>query len=120
MLRWFPRFQVATTCFSCSPPDLSILEMEAIYSPYTSLNFYQITWRRFRKTVILTRINLRVKSAYGISYTQETGDPIIASFVCSNNLTFVNSKQYEYTVMRSIMTYRSTTDRIYDGGPIRL
>ena len=22
MLRWFPRFQVATTCFSCSPPDL--------------------------------------------------------------------------------------------------
>jgi hypothetical protein len=20
MLRWFPRFQVATTCFSCSPP----------------------------------------------------------------------------------------------------
>jgi hypothetical protein len=23
MLRWFPRFQVATTCFSCSPPDLT-------------------------------------------------------------------------------------------------
>jgi hypothetical protein len=20
MLRWFPRFEVATTCFSCSPP----------------------------------------------------------------------------------------------------
>jgi len=25
MLRWFPRFQVATTCFSCSPPDLNLL-----------------------------------------------------------------------------------------------
>jgi hypothetical protein len=24
MLRWFPRFQVATTCFSCSPPDLKL------------------------------------------------------------------------------------------------
>ena len=24
-LRWFPSFQVATTCFSCSPPDLNIL-----------------------------------------------------------------------------------------------
>jgi hypothetical protein len=24
MLRWFPRFQVATTCFSCSPPDLKV------------------------------------------------------------------------------------------------
>jgi len=25
MLRWFPTFQVATTCFSCSPPDLNLL-----------------------------------------------------------------------------------------------
>jgi hypothetical protein len=25
MLRWFLRFQVATTCFSCSPPDLNLL-----------------------------------------------------------------------------------------------
>ena len=24
-LRWFPTFQVATTCFSCSPPDLNLL-----------------------------------------------------------------------------------------------
>jgi hypothetical protein len=24
MLRWFPRFHVATTCFSCSPPDLNV------------------------------------------------------------------------------------------------
>jgi len=25
LLRWFPSFQVATTCFSCSPPDLKFL-----------------------------------------------------------------------------------------------
>jgi len=25
MLRCFPSFQVATTCFSCSPPDLNFL-----------------------------------------------------------------------------------------------
>ena len=25
MLRWFPRFEVATTCFSCSPPDLNLV-----------------------------------------------------------------------------------------------
>ena len=24
MLRWFPRFQVATTCFSFSPPELNL------------------------------------------------------------------------------------------------
>ena len=25
VLRWFPRFQVATTCFSCSPFDLNLV-----------------------------------------------------------------------------------------------
>jgi len=25
MLRWFPKFQVATTCFSFSPPDLNLV-----------------------------------------------------------------------------------------------
>jgi len=25
MLSWFPSFQVAVTCFSCSPPDLNFL-----------------------------------------------------------------------------------------------
>ena len=25
MLRWFPTFQIATTCLSCSPPDLNFL-----------------------------------------------------------------------------------------------
>ena len=26
MLRWLPTLQVATTCFSCSPPDLNFLD----------------------------------------------------------------------------------------------
>ena len=26
MLRWLPRLQVATACFSCSPPDLNLLD----------------------------------------------------------------------------------------------
>jgi hypothetical protein len=25
MLRWFPTLQVATTCFSCSPPDVNLV-----------------------------------------------------------------------------------------------
>ena len=32
MLRWFPRFQVATTCFSCSPPDLNLLDPYFIFT----------------------------------------------------------------------------------------
>jgi len=31
MMRWFPRFQVATTCFSCSPPDLNLVVNNFIF-----------------------------------------------------------------------------------------
>jgi len=31
MLRLFPRSQVATTCFSCSPPDLNLLVTNFIF-----------------------------------------------------------------------------------------
>ena len=31
MLRWFPTFQVATTCFLCSPPDLNLLVTNFIF-----------------------------------------------------------------------------------------
>jgi len=30
-LRWFPRYQVATTCFSCSPPELNLLVTNFIF-----------------------------------------------------------------------------------------
>ena len=31
MLRWFPNFQVVTTCFSCSPSDLNLLVTSFIF-----------------------------------------------------------------------------------------
>ena len=31
MLRWFPKLQVATTCFSCGPPDLNLLVTNFIF-----------------------------------------------------------------------------------------
>ena len=31
MLRRFPTFQVATTCFSCSPPDLNSVETNFMF-----------------------------------------------------------------------------------------
>jgi len=30
-LRWFPRFQVSTTCFSCSPPDVNLLVTNSMF-----------------------------------------------------------------------------------------
>jgi hypothetical protein len=29
MLSWFPRLQVATTCLSCSPPDVNLVENQS-------------------------------------------------------------------------------------------
>jgi len=31
MLRWFPKFPVATTCFSCSPPDLNLVVIDFVF-----------------------------------------------------------------------------------------
>ena len=31
MLGWFPTFQVATTCFSCSPPDLNLVVTDFMF-----------------------------------------------------------------------------------------
>jgi len=31
MLRWFAKFQFATTCFSCSPPDLNLVVSNFIF-----------------------------------------------------------------------------------------
>ena len=36
MLRWFPSFQVATTCLSCSPPDLNFLV--TFFPPYFTIS----------------------------------------------------------------------------------
>ena len=39
MLRWFPTFQVATICFSCSPPDIfHNIQLRIQYSAYTGGN----------------------------------------------------------------------------------
>jgi len=40
MLRWFPSFQVATTRFSCSPPDLNFLV--PFFSFFLSFFFFHI------------------------------------------------------------------------------
>ena len=34
MLKWFPTFQVATTCFSCSPPDLNLVATNFMFCIY--------------------------------------------------------------------------------------
>jgi len=43
MLRWFPRLQVATACFSCSPPDLKLLDPYFIFMYMHNNHCHQAT-----------------------------------------------------------------------------
>jgi len=43
MLRWFPRLQVATACFSCSPPDLNFLDPYFIFTYMHNNHCHQVT-----------------------------------------------------------------------------
>ena len=43
MLRWFPRHQVATACFSCSPPDLNFLNLYFIFMYWHNDHCHRVT-----------------------------------------------------------------------------
>jgi len=43
MLRWFPRLQVATECFSCSPPDLNFLDLYFVFMCMHNNDCHQAT-----------------------------------------------------------------------------
>jgi len=40
MLRWFPTFQVAATCLSCSPPDLNLVVTNFNFARVQRLGWY--------------------------------------------------------------------------------
>ena len=43
MLSWFPRLQVATACFSCSPPDLNFLDNYFIFIYMDNNHCHRVT-----------------------------------------------------------------------------
>ena len=52
MLRWFPRLQVATSRFSCSPPDLNYLQYYFIFT-YMHSNHYQRVTAHLQLNILL-------------------------------------------------------------------
>jgi hypothetical protein len=52
MLRWFPRLQIATACFPCSPPDLNFLDPYFIFM-YTHYNHCHRTTAHLQLNVLL-------------------------------------------------------------------
>ena len=53
MLRWFPRLQVATTCFSCSPPDLNLLVTNLIFCVYENSHCHRVTTQLLLIVIII-------------------------------------------------------------------
>ena len=43
MLRWFPRFQVGTVCFSCSPPDLNFVVTNLMVCIHVKNHCHRVT-----------------------------------------------------------------------------
>jgi len=61
MLRWFPRLQVATACFSCSPPDVNFLDPWFIFI-YTHYNHcHRATTHLQLNVLFITIINKWLK-----------------------------------------------------------
>ena len=57
MLRWFPRLQVATACFSCSSPDLNFLDPYFILMYVHNNNCHRAT-DHLQVNVLLLLLNL--------------------------------------------------------------
>ena len=62
MLRWFPRFQVATTCFSCSTPDLNLLVNNFIFM-YMHNNHCHRATARWQLNILLLLLLLLLGTA---------------------------------------------------------
>ena len=58
MLNWFPRLQVATACFSCSPPELSFLDPYFI-SMYKHYNHCQRETAHLQLNIVLLLLLFR-------------------------------------------------------------
>ena len=58
MLRWFPTFQVCTTCFSCSPPDLNFLGPYFIFMYIRNSHCLRVTAHLQLHTLLLLLKNI--------------------------------------------------------------
>ena len=64
MLRWFPRLQVATTCFSCNPPDLNLLVTNFIFCIHVKNHCHRVTTKL--QLIIITIFSSGVGGGYGM------------------------------------------------------
>ena len=80
MLRWVPKFQVATTCFSCSHPDLNFLDPYFMFMYMRNNHCHRVT-AHFQFIIIIIIIIKKVKwSCYRPGVAQRVGRGIALLF----------------------------------------
>jgi len=80
MLRWFPRLQVATACFSCSPPNLNFLDPYFIFM-YTHYNHCHRATAHLQLNVLLLFLTWEINGGLDVG--------LEISFVSSDSCTFL-------------------------------
>ena len=100
MLRWFPRFQVATACFSCSPPALNLLEPYFIFM-YMHNNYCHRVTAHLQLNILLLLLLLLLLSS---SSSSSSSCPLCRVSI----LTFLTqTMSLENTVLQLFCCYYS-------------
>ena len=82
-LRWFPRFQVATTCFSCSPPHLNLLVTNFIFCIHVNNHCHRVTTQLQLINIIIIIISIIIIRSNGIDAASGTVFSVSDRPVCS-------------------------------------
>ena len=86
MLRWFPRLQVSTTCFSCSPPDLNFLDPYFIFMYMYNNHCHRVT-AHLQLNILLLLLSsssplYRVFILIFLRQTMSLGNTVLQLFCC--------------------------------------
>ena len=89
MLRWFPRLQVATACFSCSPPDLNLLDQYFLFTYMHNNHCHRVTAHLQLNILLLLLLLLssssplcRVFILIFLRQTMSLGNTVLQPYCC--------------------------------------
>ena len=73
-LRWFRRLQVATACFSCSPPDLNFLVPYFIFTYMHNNHCHRVTAQLQLINIIITIYSVYTEDFYHFFHVRKTSE----------------------------------------------
>ena len=100
MLRWFPRLEAVTACFSCSPPDLNFLDPYFIFM-YMHYNHCHRATAHLQLNILLLLLVLfnfflnRILICYGCSQISDLFHPLKENLI--NAFILTSSKLIYWT-----------------------